>query len=137
VEPDFREFLQWLTSKKVFALVVVIGGPLAVLGVLLYATSPGVASYNASWLLVAPLLFAVLWWMYERVPVWFAWSAAAALALIGPVGYLIVGGAQWWNWGQLAPVPLAVLIAARGIKQDQGEGGTPYGGYVDGPWGPP
>jgi hypothetical protein len=67
-----------------------------------------------------------------------------SLAPIGPVAYLVWGGDQWWNWGQLTPLPLLLLLFGDEIRaafsdedDDERASHSPYGGFADGPWGPP
>jgi hypothetical protein len=120
------ERLKWLTF---FGALI-----LAALGVIWYARSPGVGSYQASSLLTIPAVMMVLVWLHQRLPMWLQWTAASAICLVGPAGYLIVGGDQWWNWGQLTPMPLLLLALFRG--DDDEDGGYPVVGDSAG-WGPP
>lgn len=108
---------------------------LAVIGVVWYASSPGVASYQANRLLLAPLLAILLWRLHRVLPSWLQWSGAVVLALIGPTGYLVFGGAQWWNWGQLALLPLCLLVVR--VARTSPDVPTTYTPPTDGPWGPP
>ena len=110
-------------------------GLLAGLGVYWYVRAPGPGSYQASSLLTAPALLVTCVWLHRRTPLGLQWAAAWMLAVAGPVGYLVWGGAQWWNWGQLMPVPL-ILLAVRSADDDD-EHEPWYGGVADGPWGPP
>jgi len=81
-----------------------------------------------------PLAVLLLYWLGQRLPRRIQWAAAAAFAVVGIAGYLVVGGAQWWNWGQAAVMPLAVLIALR--SSDDGPA-DPVRTTTDAPWGPP
>ncbi len=54
------------------------------------------------------------------------------VAPIGPAGYLLGGGSQWWNWGQATILPL-FMLALRHIDWRR----LQDGGLLDGPWGPP
>jgi hypothetical protein len=49
-----------------------------------------------------------------------------------PIGYLVFGGSQWWDWGQLTPLPLILLAVAR-APDDEVSGIV----FPDTPWGPP
>ena len=111
---------------------------LAVAGVVLYASDPGVGSYQTSLLLVLPLFIVVVKYLHRRLPPRIEWTLTMLLALIGCGGYLIVGGAQWWNWGQFAVFPLVLLITFRRFDPNQPQPQEPwYGGFRDGPWGHP
>lgn len=118
---------KWLTF--VGALI------LAAVGVLWYARSPGIASYQASSLLTIPAVIMVLVWLHQRLPMWLQWTAAIAICLVGPVGYLVFGGSQWWNWGQLTPMPLLLLALFR-EDDDEEDSGYPVVSDAAG-WGPP
>lgn len=120
--------LKWLA----FAGAVIV----ASIGVVWYARSPGVASYQASTLLTIPAALMVLGWLHQRLPMWFQWTAASAICLVGPAGYLIVGGDQWWNWGQLTPMPLLLLALFRDNDDEDADGANPVVGDSAG-WGPP
>lgn len=123
---DWKRF-KWLTF--VGALI------LAAVGVLWYARSPGIASYQASSLLTIPAVIMVLVWLHQRLPMWLQWTAAIAICLVGPVGYLVFGGSQWWNWGQLTPMPLLLLALFR-EDDDEEDSGYPVVSDAAG-WGPP
>jgi hypothetical protein len=86
-----------LRRNRVAGLMAAIA--LAAGGVLLYVSTPDrVGTYQASNLGILPLLACVLIWVHRRVPTWLQWAVAIVLLVIGPAGYLIDGGAQWWNW---------------------------------------
>ena len=123
------ERFKWLS----FACALVV----AAVGVYWYVRVPGVGSYQASSLLTLPAVLMALAWLHGRLPMWLQWTAASAICLVGPTGYLIVGGDQWWNWGQLTPMPLLLLVLDRGYDdEDQDDGGYPT--IADaGAWGPP
>jgi hypothetical protein len=110
----------------------------AAVGVALYASNPGVASYQASSLLVFPLVIVVLVRLHRWLPSSVERLLAIILALAGCAGYVLVGDAQWWNWGQYAILPLVLLLWWEAVKTG---GERPasrwYGGFRDGPWGPP
>ncbi len=82
--------------------------------------------------------------LHRRLPLWLEWAVVVPLAPVGPFAYLVWGGDQWWNWGQLSPIPLLLLAMRdelRGAFRDDDEHDAPgqpvYGGFADGPWGPP
>lgn len=106
---------------------------LAAIGVAWYVATPGVASYQVSSLLTLPALVIACVWLHQRLSSRLQWTGAIALALVGPVGYAVIGGAQWWNWGQMTLVPLLLLMLS---KVDDSERSW-AGGAGDGPWGPP
>jgi hypothetical protein len=124
-----------LTWRGLCWIVFGISVVLAALGVYWYATAPGVASYQASSLLTVPALLFVLVWLHRHLPMRVQWVGASALALVGPVGYAVIGGDQWWNWGQMTPLPLLLLLITRAADRDSD--GSWAGGVGDGPWGPP
>ncbi len=116
----------------------------AAVGVGWYAESPGVGTFQASGLLTAPLLILVLLWLHRRLPLWLQWAVAVPLAPVGPFAYLVWGGDQWWNWGQLSPIPLLLLATRDELRrafsdddEDDPSAQPAYGGFADGPWGPP
>ena len=110
----------------------------AVAGVIWYALSPNVGSYQVSTLLTIPLVLIVLGWLHRRLPMWLQWSVALLMVPIGPVGYLVGGGSQWWNWGQATAMPLFMLVMSRTIPNRDDAPQEPwFGGVADGPWGPP
>ena len=107
---------------------------LAAAGGAWYVATPSVVSYQASSLLTLPAFVMVLVWLHRRLPIRVQWGLAIALVFVGPVGYLMVGGAQWWNWGQMTPLPLVLLILLTAGDDDDPTGTA---GVTDGPWGPP
>jgi hypothetical protein len=115
---------------------VLLAVALGAAGATWYALSPGVGSYQLSVLLMLPALVAALIWLHHRVPRRVEWGTALVLAPVGPIGYLILGGAQWWNWGQLTVLPLILLVLATARPADPGQD-RPYRVFRDGPWGPP
>ena len=124
-----------LTWRRFCCIVIGVSAVLAALGVYWYMKAPGVASYQASSLLTLPAFLIVMYWLHGRLPIRIQWIGASAFALVGPVGYAIVGGDQWWNWGQLTPMPLILLMIATSAGKESDEPWT--GGIGDGPWGPP
>lgn len=108
----------------------------AAAGIGLYAAVPGVGSYQASVLLTVPAVVLLLVWVHRRLPLPAQWALAVPMAMVGPVGYLVWGGPQWWNWGQLTPLPLVLLIL-RGSRNPDDEPRPYYDGMADGVWGPP
>ncbi len=79
----------------------------------------------------------MLVWLHRRLPLRVQWVLALSIALVGPVGYLLWGGSQWWNWGQLTPLPLLLLVMRDSFKDEDDDPRPYYGGMADGPWGPP
>jgi hypothetical protein len=106
-------------------------------GAVWYAWAPGVGSYQVSVLFMLPTLAVALIWIHRRIAVTVQWVLAFGLAPVGPIGYLVVGGAEWWNWGQLTALPLVILVGARGAGSTEAGRSPWYGGFRDGPWGPP
>jgi hypothetical protein len=126
VELTWRAFC-WI----VFAISVI----LAAAGVVWYVATPGVASYQASSLLTLPALVIVCVWLHQRLGLRLQWISAIALALVGPIGYAVIGGAQWWNWGQMTPLPLLLLMLSQAANSESDRSWA--GGVGDGTWGPP
>jgi hypothetical protein len=108
-------------------------------GATFYALAPGVASYQASYFLVLPILVAALVWVHRRLPIRSQWAVAITLSAAGPVGYLVYGGSEWWYWGQTAVLPLILLLVRRSASRTRRDGPREpwYGGPLEGPWGPP
>jgi hypothetical protein len=141
-DPD--EFDGWHPRLKPFLQARFIAPAallLAAVGIAWYVATPSVASYQASSLLILPLVVLALVQAHRRLPVKAQWVVAVAIAPVGPIGYAIAQNDQWWNWGQYSPLPLIVLTIARSItsRRDEGSGGySDRGiGVSDGPWGPP
>lgn len=111
----------------------------AAAGITWYALAPGVASYQVGYTLTLPALITAVVWIGKRLPRWLDWVIAIALASGGPLAYVVIGGSQWWLWGQLAVLPLVllVLVSAKPASPDERAPGQWYGGMQDGPWGPP
>jgi hypothetical protein len=124
-------------AERILAAALLVAVIMAGCGVVIYASDPGVASYQASLLLVLPFFIVVLRFAHHRIPARVEWTLAIASALIGCGGYLVAGGAQWWNWGQFAVYPLFMLVAAQRDPGQSSSRRTWYGGSRDGPWGPP
>lgn len=119
-----------------------LGLTLAVLfaagGVAVYAAWPYTfPAYQASTLGTMPLLIIVLIWLHRRLPRWFQWTAAITLLPLGPIGYLVVGGAQWWNWGQLSALPFLLLVFGRVSDREATWLDTSLLEPPVGPFGPP
>jgi hypothetical protein len=114
-------------------------GLAAVAGVTYYALAPGVASYQAAYVLVFPILVTFLVWLHRRLPTTVQWTISIALAVTGPLAYLVFGGSQWWYWGQMAVLPLILLAVGRSASRSSRVGPPKpwYGGHMEGPWGPP
>lgn len=119
-------------------LIVTVAAGCAVVGVVWYALAPGVGPYQASGLLTLPMLFITAAWLHRHLPIRVQWTIAVVLAPIGPAGYLVFGGSQWWRWGQLSVLPFVLLVVLRGLRtRNAGKPEPWYGGPGDGPWGPP
>jgi hypothetical protein len=119
---------------RTVALVVLF--LLGAAGATWYVLSPDVGSYQASVLLMLPILAVVLIWLYRRLPPRLGLALAIALAPIGPLGYLVLGGSQWWNWGQMTILPLVLLLGHRARSRVPSRD-YDYRVPMDGPWGPP
>jgi hypothetical protein len=124
------------------AVWVAVAFAIAAGGIVLYAVAPGVGSYQASIYLTLPALIVVLVWLHRHLPMWLQWGCSVALVAVGPIGYLVWAGDQWWNWGQATPLPFVMLVISQGRKDDgescsRSGSQASYGGYADGPWGPP
>ncbi|MFL5830778.1 MAG: hypothetical protein ACJ76X_12750 [Solirubrobacteraceae bacterium] len=92
---------------------------LAAAGITFYATNPYTfGAFQASTFAIMPLLVIVLIWLHRRLPGWVEWTGAVVLFPVGLVGYLVFGGAQWWNFGQLTAVPFLLLVFARAPEQE-------------------
>jgi hypothetical protein len=128
----------WRMSRRrrARAVLFVVALLAAVAGATWYAISPGVASYQVSVPLTLPMLAVVLIWVHRRLPPRLHWPLAVALAPIGPLGYLLIGGTQWWSWGQMTVLPL-ILLAGRGAVSSESADHARYRPFGDGPWGPP
>jgi hypothetical protein len=70
--------------------------------------------------------------LHRRLPMALQWAVALALAIAGPVAYLIWPSAVLWNYGAVAVMPLFALASAR-LAPGQSEPVT----RADGPRGPP
>jgi hypothetical protein len=131
-ERDSRHSQRNRARLVAVALALILGAA----GATWYALSPGIGSYQLSVLMMLPTVAIALICLHHRMSRRVQWALGLALAPIGPIGYVFVGGTQWWNWGQLTVLPLVLLVtgAARSTNSDQP---AAYGGFRDGPWGPP
>jgi hypothetical protein len=111
----------------------------AVPGVVLYAENPGVATSQLNGLLVLPLVILVLYRLHRWLPLRLQWIGAWLLLLLGAGAYLLWPNDQAWQYGAMGCIPLLMLAMAREERrnQERGEEEPAYGGWVDGPWGPP
>jgi hypothetical protein len=128
-----RQVLLWVAGTLV-ALA------LAILGVILYARDPVVGTYWVNTLLIAPLFGIVMYGLHRALPMRSQWVGACVMAPLGGIAYLLWPNEQWWNYGALTAMPLMLLALAREerIREERGEEPEPwYGGFGDGPWGPP
>ena len=138
-EPDPEPVIR-RAAKRVLRVALLISVVAGVVGVVLYASAPDVASYQASSLLVLPIFIVALAFAHHRLSTRIEWPLAVVLAIAGPVGYVVVGGDQWWNWGQFAVYPFVFLAMARGFRTvratdpaarqarlPSGMGGGPFG----------
>jgi hypothetical protein len=125
-------------SRRARTIAWLVAVAAAAVGGVLYVAFPGVATYQASGVLVAPLALAGLIVLHRRLPLLVQWVVAVALAAVGISGYLVFSGPLWWNFGQLAVLPLAALAMSRtaGLDGSEPSGPSP-GGIPDGQWGPP
>lgn len=130
---DPRVLRKWLAVTVTVMLVSAAGG------MLWYALEPGTVSYQVGYTLALPALITALVWIGRRLPRWLDWVIAIALAIGGSAAYLIVGGSRWWLWGQVAVLPLVLLVLtnARLTSSDNRDRALWYGGMQDWPWGPP
>jgi hypothetical protein len=105
----------------------------AALGVWLYARDPRGLTYFAHTLLVFPLYLAVLDELSRRLPYRLQWGLAIALAVLGPLAYLVWMNDQWWLYGALAALPFVLLAEQRAERRGE-PGGAAAGAD---PWSPP
>ena len=110
---------------------------LAAAAVLWYAIAPGVASYQIGTLLIVPMLGLVLVWLHRHLPKWCQWGLALAIAPVGPAGYFIFGGSEWWAAYTLTLLPLLSHIVTHTTSPTSIADQTGIPGWLDGPWGPP
>jgi hypothetical protein len=112
--------------------------PLAAAGITFYAITPYTfGAFQASTFGIMPLLVIVLIWLHRRLPAWAEWTGAVILFPVGLVGYLVFGGAQWWNFGQLTAVPLLLLVFGRPSEQEGPNWDPRVFEPPAGPFGPP
>jgi len=109
---------------------------LSATGIYWYVARPGVVSYTVGGWLVLPGYGVVLSRLHQRVPDRIEWLLAVALAIGGACAYLAWPSADWWYFGLLLLLPLAALIGLS-IARSGAEPEPWFGGFQDGPWGPP
>ena len=126
-------------QTAVWGVAIVGAIVLAVPGIVLYATDPGVGTYQLNGILLLPLVGICLHGLHQWLPVRVQWVLAALIAPLGGIAYLVWPNDQWWNYGPLTVVPLIALAVARDdrVKRERGEGEVTAGAWGDGPWGPP
>jgi hypothetical protein len=127
-------------SPRAWVLLSIGSVLLAIPGVLIYAANPGVGTYQANGVLILPLVCLVGYGLHKALPVWLQWLLAVLVAPVGSVVYLLHPDAQWWNYGPLSAAPLVALVTWRveKLREERGEpASSSYGGFMDGPWGPP
>lgn len=126
-----------LTLRRPLQIAAGIALVLAPLGAIWYAASPGAITYQAFTVLTLPAVLISVFWIGRRLPRRWRWVLALLLAPIGPVGYVVLGGSQWWAWGQLSVVPLVILVISESVRSGTGRpiaqrwpiepGAGPYG----------
>lgn len=129
-DPRVRQ--KWLVITVTVMLLSATGG------ILWYALEPGIASYQIGYALALPALITALVWIGRRLPRWLDWVIATTFAIGGSAAYLLIGGSQWWLWGQVSVLPLVLLMLTNALPASSDDRDrTPwYGGTQDGPWGP-
>jgi hypothetical protein len=123
-----------LLTRRTRSIWLAIFIACALAGATWYALAPDVASFQTGYVLVLPMLIVGLVWLHHRIPTKIEWVVAIAVATTGPVMYLLVGGSDWWFAGQLMVLPLVILVTTRVPSHGPERW---YGGFRDGPWGPP
>jgi hypothetical protein len=111
----------------------------AVVGIVVYAVDPGVLTYHVNLLLLTPALWLVLHAAQRVLAYKVQWVIAIVLAPLGAAVYVMWPNAQWWNYGALLAVPFFLLAVDRAerVRRANGDSEPAYGGWFDGPWGPP
>ena len=118
-------------------ICLALAGVLAAIAIGWYGLAPGVASYQIGTALILPALGVVMWWLHRHTPRRAQWALAVVVAPVGPIGYLIFGGSDWWAAYGLTVLPLAVLVLARVPRSPTPPTRSSVPGWIDGPWGPP
>ncbi len=126
-----------MTQRTVlWASAVIAAVVLALIGVIAYAKSPGVGTYQLNGALTLPLLCLIFYWLHRVLPLKVQWIAAVLIAPLGGIAYLLWPNDQWWNYGPLTVAPLVALAVQRAESRKDGQQSEwPPAG--DGPRGPP
>src|SRR4051794_12958493 len=107
------------------ALIWAAAIALAVPGVVLYARDPRDLTAALNFFLLVPLLWLTMRAAARTVPYRVQWALAIALAVAGPIIYLIWPTDLWWFYGALLITPFSALASERGGRLG-GDGGADY-----------
>src|SRR4051812_33721684 len=116
--------------KRVLLWVAAVA--VAIPGVIVYARDPRGLTYFLNILALFPLACLVLKAAARVLPYRLQWAIATALAVIGPLAYVIWRDDQSWNYGAVLAMPFALLAWQRAGRLEED---PPFG--FEGPWGPP
>src|SRR4051812_14219875 len=107
---------------------------LASLGVVLYARDPRDLTAALNFLLLVPLMWLTMRAAAHELPYRVQWALAIALAVAGPIAYLIWPTDLWWFYGALLITPFSALASQReGRLGGDGAGADYFPGPLGGP----